>query len=134
MSSVRSLNVSSTHSTFPIPSHQLNQLAGYPQPRTRSFPATNVAPSEAIVTLRIATSSSGTYPLNSAPACAVRERTNELMSTCILSKVPDLHATRLITRDEFALVRVDDHVVDRSVVCVISLDLGRPVRINTSAD
>ncbi len=56
------------------------------------------------------------------------------MSTCILSKVPVLHATRLITRDEFALVRVDDHVVDRSVVCVISLDLGRPVRINTSAD
>jgi hypothetical protein len=47
---------------------------------------------------------------------------DELMSTTRLSKVPDADIATAVTADQFSLVRVNDHVVNRRAVDVVALD------------
>ena len=44
------------------------------------------------------------------------------MSTFVLAEVPDPHISTTVTRDELALVGMDDHIVDRAAVRVVALD------------
>jgi hypothetical protein len=57
-----------------------------------------------------------------------RRRTNQFMGAGVLAQVPDLDTSQLITTDQFTLIGMYDHVVDRSVVIVIPLHLGGPRR------
>jgi len=47
------------------------------------------------------------------------------MSIRILSQIPNLDTSRLITTNHLSLVRVDDHVVDSTPMTVISLHIRR---------
>lgn len=96
---------------------------------TLLFPATSVPPSDAMLTLRIGTSSAGTcctgYYISLDP---IRNdcTTYEFMSTAVLPKIPNLHASILVTRYQFALIRMDHDIVDRRAVIVVALYAGRP--------
>lgn len=50
--------------------------------------------------------------------------TNQLMCADILSQVPYLDAPSLIARYQFALIWMDNGIVDRRFVLVIPLDFG----------
>ena len=47
---------------------------------------------------------------------------DELVSALIVTEVPYHDYTSTIGTDEFALVGVDDHIIDRVVMSVVSLD------------
>lgn len=44
------------------------------------------------------------------------------MSTLVLAEIPDPDISTTVTRDELALVGMDDHIVDRAAMRVVSLD------------
>lgn len=46
------------------------------------------------------------------------------MSTLILAQVPDTHVPATVAANELALIRVDDDIVDRDSVRVVTLDAG----------
>lgn len=49
------------------------------------------------------------------------------MRAGVLSQIPNLHAARLVAADQFALIGMYDHVVDGSIVDVITLHHGGSV-------
>lgn len=50
------------------------------------------------------------------------------MGAGVLAQVPDLDTSQLITTDQFTLIGMYDHVIDRSVMIVIPLHLSGPRR------
>lgn len=46
------------------------------------------------------------------------------MRVSILAQIPDLDTASLITTNDFALIRMDDDVVDGTAVTVVSLNVG----------
>ena len=58
---------------------------------------------------------------------------HEFMCTGIIRQIPDLDGPRLIAAYQFALIRMDDNVVDGGVMQVIPLYLGGSVRGSTVA-
>jgi hypothetical protein len=49
---------------------------------------------------------------------------DELVRTLILSQVPDSYVATTVAADEFALVWMDNHIVDGNTVGVVTLDVA----------
>lgn len=51
---------------------------------------------------------------------------NQLVRALVLTQVPDANISSTVTADQLALIWMDNHIIDRNAVCVISLYVPAP--------